>query len=170
MKIILSILLMLYMLFGTTKADTSQGTTKFSVSLVSSTCDVNFDPVLNLEAVPHAKGIIEHPEFTISVTCTSQSIKPLMGLTQFDPVINYYKVRMQPNQLLLYFKDKSSQKYMQYNAMDNSSTTDPTMTGVLGGTLSNYEVQLIPITEIDDIVSVLAKDGNSYVGIELYYQ
>ncbi|EFA6635777.1 hypothetical protein G0T78_004662 [Escherichia coli] len=169
MRIIILVALMLGGSPLVIQAATTQGSTKFSVSIVRPTCDINFDPLLSLNPVPHANGIIEHPEITISVSCNSETLNPWIRLTHNEPIVDLYKIRMQPNQLLLSFKEKNSQKYVMYNSTD-STVTDPSMTGMLGGQSHNYDVQLIPVSEVDDHQIVMAQDGSALVGVELFYK
>ncbi|MBS4932046.1 MAG: hypothetical protein KH020_12150 [Clostridiales bacterium] len=169
MRTILFITLMLCVSTGSALTVANDGTTKFVVRIVLPTCNVDFDPLLALAPVPHATGTIEHPEIAVSVVCNTQGLQPWLRLTHSEPVVNFYKVRMQPNQLLLAFKEKQTQKYVMYNSTD-SSVNDPSMIGMLGGQSHNYKVQLIPVTEVDSFEMVQAMDGTTYVGIELYYK
>ncbi|RIW25582.1 hypothetical protein [Escherichia coli] len=169
MRAFISVLLLLFLHSGAAVAGTAQGTAKFTIKTVWPTCNADFDPVLNLNPVPHANGVVEHPEITISVTCDRQGLLPWLRLTHSESIEDLYKVRMQPNLLLLAFKEKSSQKYVIYNSTD-SAVTDPSMTGMIGGQSHDYKVELIPVTEIDSHAVVTARDGSTLVGVELYYK
>ncbi|EFB2478269.1 hypothetical protein PVS06_004229 [Escherichia coli] len=169
MKTIFFLALMLFVSTGHALTVEADGSTKFIIRVVLPTCNVDFDPVLALPPVPLAKNVIEHSPITLSVVCNTSTLQPWLRLTQNDPVVDSYKVRMSPNQLLLSFKDKDSQKYVIYNSTD-PSVSDTSMTGMLGGQSHNYQVELIPVTEVDSISTVKPTNGTSQVGVELYYK